>query len=106
MGTISDKLVYLDGTREQIKENLNKFGSNITENDTFRSYSNVINDIYDKLPKVSGNGSNFSLENAQNGKLDSFGMDGNTEQTTYSGKNLFDYTDTSEVGTGASSFWV
>ena len=92
MGTISDKLVYLDGTREQIKENLNKFGSNITENDTFRSYSNVINDIYDKLPKVSGNGSNFTLENAQNGKLDSFGMDGNTEQTTYSGKNLLGLT--------------
>ena len=88
MGTISDKLVYLDGTREQIKENLNKFGSNITENDTFRSYSNVINDIYDKLPKVSANGSNFSLENAQNGKLDSFGMEGNTEQTTYSGINI------------------
>lgn len=89
MGTISEKLTYLNNTKQQIKENLNKFGSNITENDTFRSYSNVINDIYDKLPKVSANGSDFALENAQNGKLDSFGMDGNTEQTTYTGKNLF-----------------
>lgn len=99
---ISDKLLYLNGTKQAIKDELNKFGSNITENDTFRSYSNVINDIYDKLPKVSANGSDFSLENAQNGKLDLFEMDGNTEQDTYSGKNLFNIPDGSIVNQGVT----
>ena len=89
MGTISDKLTYLNGTKQAIKDELNRFGADLTENDTFRSYSNVLNDIYDKLPKVSGNGSNFTLENVQNGKLDLFEMKGNTEQDSYSGKNLY-----------------
>lgn len=62
----------------------------------------ITNEIYDKLPKVSGNGSNFSLENAQNGKLDSFGMDGNTEQITYTGKNLLDIPDGSIVNQGVT----
>lgn len=88
MGTVAEKLTYLNDTRLKIKDGLNKFGADLTENDTFRSYSNVLNDIYDKLPKVSGNGSNFTLKNAQNGKLDLFEMEGNTEQTTYTGKNL------------------
>lgn len=89
MGTIAEKLTYLNDTRLEIKDGLNKFGADLTENDTFRSYSNVINDIYDKLPKVSANGSNFALENAQNGKLDSFGMEGNTHQDSYTGKNKY-----------------
>ena len=97
---ISEKLTYLNNTKQQIKENLNKFGSNITENDTFRSYSNVINDIYDKLPKVSGNGSNFSLENAQNGKLDSFGMDGNTIQ----GRLPSEYTQVDYITSSGSQY--
>jgi len=88
MGTIAEKLTYLNDTRLKIKDGLNKFGADLTENDTFRSYSNVLNDIYNKLPKVSGNGSNFTLENAQNGKLDLFEMEGNTHQDSYTGKNL------------------
>lgn len=53
----------------------------------------ITNEIYDKLPKVSGNGSNFTLENAQKGKLDLFEMEGNTEQDSYSGINLLDTND-------------
>lgn len=89
MGTISEKLTYLNGTKQAIKDELNRFGADLDNTDTFRSYSNVINDIYDKLPKVSANGTDFTLEKAQNGKLDSFGMEGNTEQTTYTGKNKY-----------------
>lgn len=90
MSTIAEKLNYLNDTRLKIKDGLNKFGAELTENDTFRSYSNVLNDIYNKLPKVSGNGSNFTLETVQNGKLDLFEMEGNTEQDSYSGINLLD----------------
>ena len=53
----------------------------------------ITNEIYDKLPKVSGNGSNFTLENAQNGKLDLFEMEGNTEQDNYTGQQLFNIHD-------------
>lgn len=88
MSTVAEKLNYLNNTRLKIKDGLNKFGADLTENDTFRSYSNVLNDIYGKLPKVSGNGSNFTLESVQKGKLDLFEMEGNTEQQTYTGKNL------------------
>ena len=80
MGTISDKLLYLDGTRAKIKENLNKFGSNITESDTFRSYANKISDIYDKLPKAEKTTSSDTLLNAQNGLVDDFKMYGNSKQ--------------------------
>lgn len=100
MGTIAEKLTYLNDTRLKIKDGLNKFGADLTENDTFRSYSNVLNDVYDKLPKVSGNGSNFTLENAQNGKLDLFEMEGNTYQDSYSGKNLYGISDYSNTTNG------
>ena len=96
MGTISEKLNYLNDTRLKIKDSLNKFGAELTENDTFRSYSNVLNDIYGKLPKVSGNGSNFTLENVQNGKLDLFEMEGNTIQGRLpSGYTQVDYIESS-----------
>lgn len=94
MSDISTKLNYLNDTRLKIKDSLNKFGADLTENDTFRSYSNVLNDIYDKLPKVSGNGSNFTLENAQNGKLDLFEIEGNTEQNNYRGINIYNVNNT------------
>lgn len=80
MGTIAQKLEYLNDTKQAIKNQLNKFGLEITNETTFRSYSNVLSDIYDKLPKISENGSNITLENLQNGKLDLFEIEGNTIQ--------------------------
>ena len=55
MGTISDKLEYLADTKEQIREGLNNLGAGIQTSDTFRSYANAIDEIYDSMPKVEEN---------------------------------------------------
>lgn len=44
MATI-DKLDYLNETKIQIRNALNDLGAEITEEDTFRSYVNKINEI-------------------------------------------------------------
>lgn len=49
MATI-DKLNYLDETKGQIKDALNELGSEITDNDTFRSYVDKIDDLYAEYP--------------------------------------------------------
>ena len=91
MGTIAEKLTYLNTTKTMLKDSLNKFGSNILTTDTFRSYDTKLNDIYDKLPKITQSGAGFTLENVQNGLLDDFKMIGvDLEQDTTTGKNLFD----------------
>ena len=45
MGTTSDKLNYLLDTKTQIKQALIDKGQTITDNDTFRSYAQKIEDI-------------------------------------------------------------
>ena len=45
MGTVSDKLSYLDQTKEAIKEAIINKGVDVSENDTFRSYAEKIGDI-------------------------------------------------------------
>lgn len=49
MATI-DKLEYLDETKEQIKVSLNNLGAEITDDDTFRSYVDKINELYEEYP--------------------------------------------------------
>lgn len=111
MGTISDKLTYLNTTKTMLRDSLNKYGSNILTTDTFRSYDTKLNDIYDKLPKITQSGAGFTLENVQNGQVDDFKMIGtdleqngtpspdnpqeikvveNRQVITDKGKNLFD----------------
>lgn len=83
MGTISDKLTYLNTTKTMLRDSLNKFGSNILTNDTFRSYDTKLNDIYDKLPKVTATGQGLTISNVQNGLLDDFKINGvDLEQDT------------------------
>lgn len=92
MGTISDKLTYLNTTKTMLRDSLNKFGSNILTNDTFRSYDTKLNDIYDKLPKITQSGAGFTLENVQNGLVDDFKMIGtDLEQDTTNGNQLIDF---------------
>ena len=76
MGTIAEKLTYLNTTKTMLRDSLNKFGSNILSTDTFRSYDTKLNEIYDKLPKVTGSGSEFTLIPVQNGQVDDFKMNG------------------------------
>lgn len=49
MATI-DKLNYLNETKAQIKDALNDLGAEITNDTTFRSYVDKINDLYDEYP--------------------------------------------------------
>lgn len=73
MGTTSEKLTYLNTTKEKIRDSINLTGANIGTSDTFRSYAtklklgliDIINNgtdtLYSNFPKVSGIGSNLSL---------------------------------------------
>lgn len=73
MGTTSEKLTYLNTTKEKIRDSINLTGANIGTSDTFRSYAtnlkkgyidiinNGIDNLYNNFPKVSGIGSNLSL---------------------------------------------
>ena len=54
MATI-DKLNYLNETKQEIKDALNDLGAEITDEDTFRSYVDKINDIADEYPTEGGN---------------------------------------------------
>ena len=45
MGTVTDKLNYLNETKQQIKQAIIEKGQNINDEDTFRSYVEKINDI-------------------------------------------------------------
>lgn len=50
MGTIADKLMYLNETKELIKKALNDLGAEINDEDTFRSYVSKINELYNEYP--------------------------------------------------------
>lgn len=95
-----NKLEYLDETKEQIKDALNtNFNSGITDEDTFRSYVGKIDDIYTNWAKVTGEGTELTLSNVKKGRMP-LQPKGNTEQTTYSGKNLLKISGTKQTING------
>lgn len=100
MSTTLNKLEYLDETKKEIKNALNtNFNSGITDEDTFRSYVGKINDIYTNWDKVTGTGTEITLNNTKKGKM-ALTPKGNTEQTTYTGKNLLPNKVTSQTYKG------
>ena len=80
MGTVSEKLTYLNTTKEKLKDSINIAGGNLTAVDTFRSYAkklnksfidiinNGIDSLYNNFPKVTKSGSNLDLS-TESGKL-------------------------------------
>lgn len=77
-----------------LRKSINKFGSNLSENDSSKSYCDALDDIYNKLPKITQSGAGFTLENVQNGQVDDFKMIGvDLEQDTTTGKNLLNISD-------------
>ena len=50
MGTTIEKLEYLNETKILIKQSLNDLGAEITDEDTFRSYVEKINQLAEDLP--------------------------------------------------------
>lgn len=71
MGTISEKLTYLNGTKQKLKQKINNLGGTIDDNTTFRQYANQLQTIYDNLPKTEyQEGTEITLSNTLKGKLD------------------------------------
>lgn len=85
MGTTAEKLAYLKETKSQIKQALE------TPSNVMRDYANWIKKYVDNQPtsKVS----NGVCTNALDVPLVSLGVDGNSEQKQYSGKNFFNRTE-------------
>lgn len=131
MGTTAEKLTYLNTTKGKIKDGINNLGGNITSETTFRQYATELDNIYSKLPKVSGSGTSLSLTPTLKGKITST-LKGNTSQTgtptpsspipvnvvsgdnyiVVCGKNLFNKNDITtglyyyDSGTGTSDNWA
>lgn len=89
MGTISEKLTYLNDTKQLLKDSINSLGGNITSQTTFRQYATELDSIYSNLPKVSGTGSILSLSPTIKGRLSSTPK-GDTYQFSTTGKQLYD----------------
>jgi len=87
---ISDKLTYLNDTKTKIREAINGLGANLTSEDTFRSYVNALNDIYDYLPKVTGSGTSITLNNTIKGRMNIELGTSELSQETTTGKNLLE----------------
>lgn len=68
--SILSKLNYIKVTKEMLRNSLNKFGANLTEASTFRSYATFINTLYDNYPKGSSEGTKLTLTGTKEGKLD------------------------------------
>lgn len=69
MGTTSEKLVYLNDTKVLIRNKLNKFGAELTNENTFRSYATFLEDLYNDYPTVSDVGSTITVNNTKKAPL-------------------------------------
>ena len=71
MGTTSEKLTYLNVTKQKLKQAINNIGGEVTDETTFREYVNQLENAYDRLPKTEfEEGESVTLENTLKGKLD------------------------------------
>jgi hypothetical protein len=110
MGTISQKLTYLNDTKGLLKEAINDVGGELDEHNTFRSYVDALKSAYDNFPKVTPPASNELYFKALNGKMeksyygDTYQENGATPETPkqiyvvkgkqvvkFEGKNLLNY---------------
>jgi len=88
MGTTSQKLTYLNDTKTKIRDGINAIGGSLDSDDTFRSYVDELESLYDEMPKVSDTGTNITLDNTRVGKME-LTYKGNTQQDSTTGKQLF-----------------
>lgn len=91
MGTISEKLTYLNDTKGLLKNNINLTGAGLTNQTPFRQYAtdlktallNILNNgidtLYNNFPKTTGTGTNISLNNTLQAPIRSV-INGDTEQ--------------------------
>lgn len=108
MGTISEKLTYLNGTKQAIKQAINEDFEVIDNNTTFREYADEISSnnakYKDLIPKETTNATN-TLDISNSAGLDKALVTqyGNTYQETTTGKNLFDVNLVTSVTNGSIS---
>ena len=75
MGTTTEKLNYLNDTKNQLKDLINKLGGNLTDNSTFRSYVDEICYIY---PKTTVTGTSISVSDTIAYDIKNFMLNSNT----------------------------
>lgn len=102
MGTIADKLTYLNGTKQAIKQAINEDFEVIDNNTTFREYADEISSnnakYKDLIPKETINATNaLDISNSANLKA-LVTQYGNTYQETTTGKNLLNTSSERQAG--------
>ena len=105
-----DKLDYLEDTKDLIKDALNDLGEEVADDDTFRSYAEVISGLYDYMEKVTGEGTDVTLNNTKAGLM-KLTLKGNTSQETTEGYNLLptpnpDYPQDIKIVTGDNTITI
>ena len=100
MGTISDKSAYLNTTKIEIRQKINDLGQDLDEEDTFRSYVEALEEVWNEYPKVIATDvTEATLEGTKAGKM-KLDIKGNSTQDTTEGKNKFDVNVIQERTTG------
>mgnify|MGYP003300742847 CR=1 FL=1 len=104
MGTTSEKLTYLNVTKQKLKQAINNIGGEVTDETTFRNYVAELENAYDRLPKTEfEEGESVTLENTLKGKLDfqdgKVGF-GQASQESTNGYNLAENNLTSKTVSG------
>lgn len=100
MGTINDKLEYLNQTKQDIKQAIINKGQNITDEDTFRSYVDKINEIQlGVLSEEEAQSLNTNLDLILNEKVPELVIDLDTGSLSggYIGQ-LFNYDKNVQIG--------
>ena len=83
-------------------DELQGLGADLTNvNKNIENISMVLDDIYDSMPQVSGEGTSLTLDDTRVGKIKST-LKGNTEQTQYTGINLFNANAPSKTQVGVT----
>ena len=101
----SNKLTYLNETKQELKQAINNIGGEVTDETTFREYVTQLENAYDNYPKTSyQEGTEVTLENCNKGKLDfengKVGY-GQTSQESTQGYNLAPITNTNVFALGS-----
>ncbi len=78
--SIEKKLTYLKDTKALIRKKLNRFGINVSSENTFRSYVDFLDEILNRYPKSRGQGTEVTLENTIEAPFIIFDVEGNSEQ--------------------------
>ena len=89
--SIEKKLTYLKDTKALIRKKLNRFGINVSSENTFRSYVDFLDEILNRYPKSRGQGTSITLENTIEAQFTEFDEEGNSTQETTDGRQLLKY---------------